>query len=208
MKLPDFTIIKDLQELRSFISARSAFSISAPLQVGSEFMLAVCRGDESSDCVCLHLPLGQVEVVTEILFSDYTRRVYVHALKEIMVWFKQHGVDLYAEMFLDVSLAAYLLDPPSPDLGEDWRKFLLSSLIGQYLKEPYPFIYRQVLAGEYPEALYKKLIQDAEYVWRLGPILLQHIFADETLLQPYWELEILLTSVLAEMECRGIGVDR
>ncbi len=34
------------------------------------------------------------------------------------------------------------------------------------------------------------------------------ILADETLLQPYWELEILLTSVLADMECRGIGLDR
>ena len=34
------------------------------------------------------------------------------------------------------------------------------------------------------------------------------IIADETLLQPYWELEILLTSVLADMECRGIGLDR
>ncbi len=51
-------------------------------------------------------------------------------------------------------------------------------------------------------------MQDALYVWRLGPILVNGILADETLLQPYWELEILLTSVLADMECRGIGLDR
>jgi DNA polymerase-1 len=132
----------------------------------------------------------------------------VHALKEVLLWFKRHGVDLYAEMFLDVSLAAYLLYPPEPDRGENWRKFLLSSLVREYLKEPYPFVYQGVAAKDYPEALYQLLVQDALYVWRLGPILVGEILKDETLLQPYWELEILLTAVLAEMELRGIGLDR
>ncbi len=77
-----------------------------------------------------------------------------------------------------------------------------------YLKESYPFVYRQVLESDYPEALYRQLVQDAFYVWRLGPILVGRILADETLLQPYWELEILLTAVLAEMELRGIRLDR
>ena len=85
---------------------------------------------------------------------------------------------------------------------------MLSALVDKYLKEPYPVLYKQVLDGEYPEVLYTRLVQDAWYVWRLGPILVNGILADETLLQPYWELEILLTSVLAEMECRGIGLDR
>ncbi|MBM3299029.1 MAG: hypothetical protein FJY85_03645, partial [Deltaproteobacteria bacterium] len=208
MTLPDLIIVKHVQELQSFITGTHAFSISAPLQVGSEFMLAVCRGNERSEHVCVHLPVEQAGAVAYILFSNHTRRVYVHALKEIMVWFRRHGVDLYAEMYLDVSLAAYLLEPPSPDLVEDWRKFLLSSLVEHYLQEPYPFVYRQVRVGEYPEALYRRLIQDAHYVWRLGPILVRQILADETLLQPYWELEILLTSVLAAMECRGIELDR
>lgn len=208
MALPDFTIIKDLQELRSFVSEKHTFSISAPLQVGSEFMLAVCYIHEVPECVCVHLPLKQVEAVADILFSKRERRVSVHALKEIMVWFLRRGVELYAEMFLDVSLAAYLLDPPSPDRGEDWRKFLLSNLVQEHLQEPYPLIYKEVLENEYPQALYMRLIQDALYVWRLAFILVKRILADETLLQPYWELEILLTSVLADMECRGIGLDR
>lgn len=209
MSQPDFTIIRDIQELRSFIDNTRAFSISAPLQVESEFMLAIYYGHEDVfETICVHFPVQQVRAVADILFSDRQRRVYVHALKEIMVWFKRHGVDLYAEMFLDVSLAAYLLDPPEPDRGEDWRKFLLSSLVGQYLKEPYPFVYKQVLESDCPEALYRQLIQDAVYVWRLGPILVGRILADETLLQPYWELEILLTAVLAEMELQGIGLDK
>jgi DNA polymerase I len=208
MTNPDFTIIKDLQDLRSFVAGKRSFSICAPLQVGSEFMLAVCQIDKVSECVCVHLPLEQAGAVAEILFSDRERRVVVHALKEITIWFLRHGVELYAEMFLDVSLAAYLLTPPEPDLGEDWRKFVLSALVNRYLKEPYPFLYKQVLAVDYPEAFYRQLVQDALYVWRLGPILVNGILADETLLQPYWELEILLTSVLADMECRGIGLDR
>ncbi len=87
-------------------------------------MLAVCYGhEEVFETICVHLPLERVRAVADILFSDRQRRVYVHALKEIMVWFKRHGVDLYAEMFLDVSLAAYLLDPPEPDLGRIGASF-------------------------------------------------------------------------------------
>ena len=111
-------------------------------------------------------------------------------------------------MFLDISLAAYLLDPPSPDRGEDWRKFLLSTLVQEHLQEPYPLVYKDVLETEFPQAFYIRLIQDALYVWRLAFILVKGILADETLLQPYWELEILLTSVLADMEYRGMGLDR
>ncbi len=162
----------------------------------------------ASECVCVHVSVEHVKDVADILFWDRERRVVVHALKEITIWFLRHGVELYAEMFLDVSLAAYLLSPPEHDLGEDWRKFLLSALVNKYLKEPYPVLYKQVLAVDFPEAFYTRLAHDAFYVWRLGPILVNGILADETLLQPYWELEILLTSVLADMECRGIGLDR
>ena len=209
MKRADFTIIHDLQELQSFISSTRSFSISAPLQVGTEFMIAVyyVRKDVS-ECVCIHVSVEQAKEIADILFSDHERRVVVHAVKEIMVWFLKHGVELYAEMFLDVSLAAYLLSPPEPDVGQDWRCFALSALVEKYLQEPYPVLYKQVLAADYPEVFYLQLVQDARYVWRLGPMLVKPILSDETLLQPYWELEILLTSVLAEMECRGIGLDR
>lgn len=107
MTSPEFTIVRDLEELRSFVSATRAFSISAPLQVGSEFMMAIYYGhEEISECVCVHVPVEQVAEVADILFSDRKRRVVVHALKEITVWFLRHGLDLHAEMFLDVSLAA------------------------------------------------------------------------------------------------------
>ena len=209
MKIPEFTIIKDLVSLRSFVSATGAFSISPPLQVGSDFMMAVYYGhEEVSECVCLHLLLEQVGAVVDILFSDRDKQVVVHALKEIRVWFRRQVTAIGPVRFLDVSLAAYLLSPPEPDLGEGWRKFVLNALVEKYLKEPYPVLYKEVLAGEYPEVLYLRLVQDAHYVWRLGPILVNGILADETLLQPYWELEILLTSVLADIECRGIGLDR
>lgn len=156
MKQPNFTIIRDLQELPSFISSTRSFSISAPLQVGTEFIIAVCyaRGDVS-ECVCIHVSVEQAKEIADILFSDHERRVIVHAVKEIMVWFLRHGVELYAEMFLDVSLAAYLLSPPEPDLGEDWRSFILSALLEKYLQEPYPVLYKRVLAADYPEFFYR-----------------------------------------------------
>jgi DNA polymerase I len=208
--LPAPLVIKDAAELPALADCPKgpAFSISSPMQVGDEFMLVVCQGAQLSDCTCIHVPLERVRQVTDALFADRAKRVYVHALKEVMLWFKHYGIDLYPEMFLDVSLAAYLLYPPEPDRGEDWRKFLLSSLVREYLKKPYPFVYQGVAAKDYPEALYHLLVQDALYVWRLGPILVGEILKDETLLQPYWELEILLTAVLAEMELRGVGLDQ
>jgi DNA polymerase I len=208
--LPTPLVIKDTAALSSLVDRLRgpALSISPPLQVGAEFVLAVCQGAQLSDCTCIHVPLAHVRKVADVLFADRAKRVYVHALKEVMVWFKRHGIDLYAEMFLDVSLAAYLLNPPEPDRGEDWRKYLLSSLVREYLKGPYPFAYPRVAGKDYPEALYGQLLQDALYVWRLGPILVGEILKDETLLQPYWELEIMLTPVLAEMELRGVGLDQ
>ncbi|MGO9569446.1 MAG: DNA polymerase [Desulfomonilaceae bacterium] len=206
----EFAIIKDLSALKAWVDQVTlrGFSMSPPLLVGGEFMLVVCQGSQLSDCTCIHVALERVRGVADVLFADRAKRVYVHALKEVLLWFKCYGIDLYAEMFLDVSLAAYLLDPPEPDRGEDWRKFLLSSLVREYLKEPYPFVYQGVAAKDYPEALYHLLVQDALYVWRLGPILVGEILKDETLLQPYWELEILLTAVLAEMELSGVGLDQ
>ena len=203
-------VIKDAAALPALLDRLTgpAFSISPPLRVGDEFMLVVCQGDQLSYCTCIHMPLEHVQEVAGVLFADRNKRVYVHALKEVLLWFKCYGIDLYAEMFLDVSLAVYLLYPPEPDRGEDWRKFLLSSLVREYLSEPYPFSYKRVDEQDYPKALYSQLCQDALYVWRLGPILVGEILKDETLLQPYWELEILLTAVLAEMELRGIGLDQ
>ena len=59
----------------------------------------------------------------------------------------------------------------------------------------YSYFCDRTLAGEYPEVFYQRLVQDAHYVTCGGlvTILVNGILADETLLQPYWELEILLT---------------
>ena len=73
----------------------------------------------------------------EYLFADSKRRIYVHSLKEILLCLLRYRVTPPAEMFLDVSLAAYLMEPPEPDRREDWRKFQLSSLVRRYLTEPY-----------------------------------------------------------------------
>jgi DNA polymerase I len=205
----EMPIIKDLFTLQSWVDQVTlrGFSMSPPLHVGNEFMLGLCRGAELSECTCVHMPLDRLQEATAILFGNRERRVYVHALKETMLWFKRKGIDLPAEMFLDVSLAAYLLNPPERDQDEDWRKFQLSSLVREYLKESYLFVYKRVAQQDYPEALYGQLVQDVHYVWRLRP-LIDQILTDETLLQPYWELEIMLTSVLADMELRGVGLKK
>jgi hypothetical protein len=118
-----FSIIKDLSALKSWIDQVSlrGFSMSPPLLIGDEFMLGLCLDTELSEGTCVHMPIDRLQEAAAILFGDRERRVYVHALKETTVWFNRAGIELHAEMFLDVSLAAYLLNPPEPDRDEDWR---------------------------------------------------------------------------------------
>jgi DNA polymerase-1 len=202
------SVIKDLDDLRFMIENREgmASSISPPLQVGNRFMMAMCQGPCDENCSCIDLPLSDLPEAAHMLFSVVDHRYHVHSLKEIMVWFKRRGINLIPGIFLDISLAAYLLSPPEPDKGEDWRKFQLKSLVRDYLKEGYPFWFEQVDQQDYPEAFYNRLREDAQYIWCLGAPFVSAIVYDY-LNQPYWELEIELTCVLAEMEVRGIELD-
>ncbi len=180
------------------VETKRSISISPPVEVGSEVFMALCRGVADDDVISVRMPLIRVQDVCGVLFADSKRRIYVHSLKEILLCLLRYRVTPPAEMFLDVSLAAYLMEPPEPDRREDWRKFQLSSLVRRYLTEPYPLIFKRIEVSDYPEAV---------YIWRLGPILVLKIIEDETLLQPYWELEIMLAPVLAEMEYRGVELD-
>ena len=63
----EFSIIKDLSALQAWVDQVTlrGFSISPPLQVGNEFVLAVCQGAQLSDCTCIHVPLDRVREVAD-----------------------------------------------------------------------------------------------------------------------------------------------
>jgi len=107
--------------------------------------------------------------------------------KSAMVWLEKRGIELQ-QTHSDCLLAAYLLDSScSPKLSDLGRKYL-SEFITQDL-EP------EVLAANY-----------AEIVLKLTPLLEQKI-AEEELDKLYYEIELPLESVLADMELKGLKID-
>jgi DNA polymerase I len=83
---------------------------------------------------------------------------------------------------------------------------LLSSLVADHLGREYPFLPRHVERVG-PEVLYKRLREDASFIWALGEKLIPELQSDPQLHRLYTDIEMPFVSVLAEMERDGVGVD-
>ncbi|MGO9571907.1 MAG: DNA polymerase [Desulfomonilaceae bacterium] len=168
-------------------------------------MIGVSWGSlESSTCVCL--PLSELPSFSQSLFNLKDSQIYVHAFKEIIKWFAYRKVEIASDRFLDVSIAACLLNPPESDRGEDYRKFMLKSLIWDYLGETYPFLPSEIQEHGRPEAIYHRLRQDASYAWALGDRLWLELFAGGNLEDLWLDVEMPLIPIFAEMELVGVGL--
>lgn len=99
------------------------------------------------------------------------------------------------------------MKPPESDNGEDWQEFLLSSLVRDHLRREYPFLSRQVERAGYQQAIHEHLKSDASFIWKLGEKLVPELQSDPQLHRLYTDVEMPLTSVLAEIERDGIGVN-
>lgn len=188
--------------------AGKPFAISPPIEVENSFMMGLASEDLPKG-LCLHLPLSALSEVAALLFTrgDRETPVYVHSLKQLINWFYNRNVVIPTGRFRDVSIAAYLLKAPERDKGEDWQKFLLSSLVRDHLGREYPFLPRQVERQEYPEVLFNRLAEDARSVWAIGEKLIPELQSDPQLWRLYTDVEMPLVSVLAEIEREGIRVD-
>jgi DNA polymerase-1 len=123
------------------------------------------------------------------ILGETEGKIFIHDAKEAIVLLRRHGIDIKAQVF-DTKLAAYLLNPSAPN-------FDLSGVSLEYLNKP-------VIPGEKPALMAAKY---AEAVHDLALSLPKKLEMDG-LNDLYYQVELPLINILAEMEWVGVTLDK
>jgi DNA polymerase I len=176
--------------------------MTEPHPIKGEFLaMAVSDGETQ-----LVLPAGLVrenQMVRDWL-SDSKKTKFVYDAKTIQTAFQQHAGLQVDGMAFDVLLAAYLLDPSDshPALSE------IVERRGEGYLPPDEEVYgkgakrRQLEGDELAEHLSRK----ARFVHQLTPVLKEQV-QEAKLDALMYEMELPLSSILSNMEQRGVRVD-
>jgi DNA polymerase I len=134
-----------------------------------------------------------------------------------------HGLDAWLRFFSSPNrslmdspalrctrLLAYLLDPPEKAEDESDVDLTLEALVRRYLQVPYPSWGVWLQGQQYPEALYKRLWEDARLTYQLWHKLMAQIDVDggKELLGLYHAVELPMVRILVDMELQGVRVDK
>jgi DNA polymerase-1 len=134
-----------------------------------------------------------------------------------------HGLDAWLRFFSDsqgilvdcpalrcTRLLAYLLDPPEKAEDESDVDLTLEALVRRYLELPYPSWGVWLQGKHYPEALYRRLWEDARLTYQLWHKFTAEIYADEDkeFLALYNNVELPMVRILVDMELQGVHVDK
>ncbi|MFC1675310.1 DNA polymerase I [Candidatus Omnitrophota bacterium] len=151
--------------------------------------LIVCGDSAQNLTLCsgkkVILPQGPGSNTADLL-SDAKLRKIGHNLKALKISLRHEGITLDG-LYFDTMVAAYLLNPSRPDFG-------LGALSTDYLKE---FIPDEAIDG--PKA--------AQLIRKLVPIL-ENELKEKSLEKLFFELEMPLVGVLADMQLDGIKIDK
>jgi DNA polymerase-1 len=137
--------------------------------------------------------------------------VVIHGLKAWLKFFSdRRRISFDSPRFRCARLLAYLLDPPEKAEEESDRDLSLQSLVSRYLGTPYPLWGIWLRETSYPEALYQRLWEDAQYTYQLWNKLMDQVDSvdDAEFLHLYYDIELPMVRILLDMELRGIRVDR
>lgn len=121
------------------------------------------------------------KIQLEKIFSEYTNKIFVSNLKNILHKFEIDNI----EKFFDIELAAYLIYPER----ENYSPKELLAIEFDGLKTSQDSLAAEVAAIEKLGELYARKLDE------------------ENLTRLYFEIELPLTKVLAKMEMRGVFVD-
>lgn len=139
-------------------------------------------------------------------FENENIKKYGHDLKNFIVYLKNKGVDIKGIGF-DTMIAAYLINP-SRDT------YTISELAGEYAKKSIEPIEHLIGKGKTftpfsameLETLSTVAAGHAEIIGAVKPVL-EGMLRDNNQLELYYDIELPLVEVLADMEYRGFKVD-
>ncbi|MFZ5689139.1 MAG: DNA polymerase I [Bacillota bacterium] len=126
--------------------------------------------------------------VLRLILGEAESKVFIHDAKEAVVVLRRFGIEIKAQLF-DTKLAAYLLNPSAPN-------YELSGVSLEHLDKP-------IIPGEKPA---KMAAGNAEVVLSLARILPEKLERDG-LTSLYYQVELPLINILADMEWVGVTLD-
>lgn len=152
------------------------------------------------------LSLNAIVDILKPVFNDESKTAVAHNLKYDYLVLKRIGIDLKNKMF-DTMLAAYLIDPNQKvsmdKLAEDilqYKPVAISELIGKGKKQK---TMDEIDISEVaPYAC-----EDADITWQLYEIYKDEL-KEHDLEHVAYNIEFPLSKVLAEMEYRGVYIDK
>lgn len=196
------------------IDQSDAVALSQPLDLPDGTVILSLydeRLEGSHEWVSIHLP--KTELIELLL-----QRVLCGAPLVVA-----HGLDAWLRFFSDsdrilvdgpalrcTRLLAYLLDPPEKAEDESDLDLTLEALVRRYLQVSYPSWGVWLRGRHHPEALYKRLWEDARLTYQLWHRLMSEIDANENeeFLALYHDVELPLVRILVDMELQGVRVDK
>lgn len=153
-------------------------------------------------------PLAQSQAYKEIkeIFENQSVKKIAHNIKYDYLVMKRFGIEI-ENLYFDTMIASYLLSPGSRahDLSTlafnefGYQIMPIEELVGKGKK--------QISAKDIPlQEMCSYCCENADFTLRLKNILLQHLI-EEKLDKIFFEIEMPLTKVLAQMEENGILLD-
>lgn len=163
------------------------------------------------EAYCVSLPCNKheaIQIIQEfaLIFSDKNIIKITHNLKFDMLVLKQHGLNLNAPLY-DTQIAHYLINP---DLRHgldylceaylNYKKIAIESLLGKKGKN------QLTMQDVSITDLCTYACEKADYTWQLKQVLDEKL--DETAARDlFYQIEMPLVSVLADMELEGVSLD-
>lgn len=205
--------VDKLEELKGLIADKNEFSIFYLLDKESNFAtelvgVAVSWGSGKSAYIKISDGLNEKDFlkVFKDIFEDSSVKKYGHEMKNFIVYLKSKGIKLNNLSF-DTMIAAYIINPSR-------SQYTLSELCAEYTDKQIQSIEELVGKGksfrrycEIPlEELSSVSVTHAEVIYDLMPKLLE-IIEDNNQAKLFYDIELPLVEVLADMEYRGFKVN-
>jgi DNA polymerase I len=193
-------IYHSIEDFLQEFTINDTVALSAPLFVPEDSSLIIGYFGPGATGGTIHLQDLQSDSWKDLYTGKYFR-VAVHGLKRIREVHHLRDLAVQCDRVIDTKLVAYLLDP-----GQDEdHGYYLNRLVHEY-NDDYPVMTGDLFALDYPEFLYQGLSLDVELIYRLAESLNTEM--DPDLCWLYREVELPVSSVLAQMHLDGIQVDR
>ena len=152
------------------------------------------------------ITLDEIILTFKDVLENPDKEIYGQNIKYDLLVMRSHGIELAGKLF-DTMLAHYLIQPELPHnidaIAEsilDYKKIPTEAILGKKGKS------QLNMSQLNPERIKDYACEDADVVWQLKPLLEQKL-KEQNLSDLFYNVEMPLVNVLANMEYYGVTID-